>query len=82
MPIGWAVIENEQINLRSVSPTRRAAIVNFLVTDRGRYISNSTSDHEIEAMFSRDRRGATAVEVTIEVAARVDVTEECDGRNR
>jgi hypothetical protein len=64
---GWAVIECIGIDVRSVSPTRRAAIVNWLVT-RGRWISTSTTDEQIEDYWSEDRGEAEVVQVTVQTA--------------
>jgi hypothetical protein len=50
--IGWAVIEFNKIKIRTVSDTRRAAIVNFLVTERRVMILNDMTDEFIERMWS------------------------------
>lgn len=62
---GYAVVENGEINVRSVSPTRRAAMVNFLLTDRATMILNSMADPEIETIWDAKHRGAVIVPVKI-----------------
>ena len=57
---GYAIVENDVINVRSVSPTRRGAIVNFLITDCGLLVLNSAPDNAIELMWL-DRRGTAEV---------------------
>lgn len=65
MTIGWAVIDGHEIDVRTVSPTRRAAIVNWLVLS-GKMMLAHFSDESIE-MIWRDNRGSAQVsEVTIQ----------------
>lgn len=61
---GWAVIDCTRIDVSTVSPTRRAAIVNWLVTRAGRFISTSTTDEQIEAYWA-DREGVDVIPVTV-----------------
>ena len=63
---GFAVIEETGLDVRSVSPTRRAAIVNWLVTRAHRFISSSTSDQQIDAMWDSERGDAKVVAVSVE----------------
>jgi len=63
--VGWAVVEGGQIKLRTVSDTRRAAIVNFLVTDRDRMFFVHTTDEEIEREWWRLKGAAEIEYVTI-----------------
>jgi len=65
---GWAVITGDTIHVRTVSPTRRAAIVNFLVTERSMAIHYTHTDSQIEDWWSRYHGRAEAVEVTVAVA--------------
>ena len=62
---GFAVIEETGLDVRSVSPTRRAAIVNWLVTRTHRFISTSTSDEQIDAMWDVERGDAKVVAVSV-----------------
>lgn len=48
---GYAVITNDKIDMRTVSETRRAAIVNWIVVEGGRMVFNATTDEEIEQMW-------------------------------
>lgn len=64
--VGWAVIDNGDIKVRTVSDTRRAAIVNWLVTERSQFIYGSDSDEHIERLWWRLRTDEVDVEcVTI-----------------
>lgn len=62
---GWAVIECTGIDVRSISPTRRAAIVNWLVTRRGVGIYHTTTDDQIEGMWTAERGDADVKPVKI-----------------
>lgn len=48
---GWAVVRKGFIDVRTVADTRRAAIVNWLVTEAGTMITNMHSDEDIEAIW-------------------------------
>lgn len=60
--IGWAVIDNGDIRVKTISNTRRAAIVNWLVTERGCAIYGGTSDPQIERMWLAYRPDEVSVE--------------------
>lgn len=52
MTTGWAVVDEAgNIDIRTVSDTRRAAIVNWLVT-HGTMVFNHTTDEQIEDLWS------------------------------
>ncbi len=62
----YAVIVDEKIDVRTVSETRRAAIVNWLVVNCGCPIFASTTDEQIEEIW-KERSGdafVAAVEVS------------------
>ncbi len=63
--LGYAVIEHDIMLVTSVSDTRRAAIVNFLVVARGLMMTNSVSDEKIEALWKRVRLEAEVIPVKI-----------------
>lgn len=48
MTNGWAVKDPEGINIKTVSDTRRAAIVNWLVVEKGALATRTASDEDIE----------------------------------
>lgn len=49
---GWAVISPDgQLDVYTVSPTRRAAIINWLVRERRIMIYQHDSDEKIEALW-------------------------------
>ena len=62
---GWAVIEYGEINVRSISPTRRAAIVNWLCTEASAVLSNAATDIEIEELWATKRGTAVVGKVMI-----------------
>lgn len=62
---GWAIVERGVISVRSVSPTRRAAIVNFLIVSRTITVHNGMSDEFIEQLWNKHRHDAEPLEVTI-----------------
>jgi hypothetical protein len=62
---GWAIIECVGIDVRSISPTRRAAIVNWLVVRRNVYITTSWDDARIEHIWQSLKGEAEAVEVIV-----------------
>lgn len=61
----FAVIANEKIDVRTVSDTRRAAIVNWLVVDRGCPIFNSDTDEQIDHLWEQECGDATVAAVEI-----------------
>lgn len=63
--LGWAVIEGDAIKVRTVSDTRRAAIVNWLLTERRKLIVEGTSDGTIEHYWTENCGDARAVQVAI-----------------
>lgn len=62
---GWAIIECVGIDVRSVSPTRRAAIVNWLVTRKGLFVTTSWDDDRIDKAWDALRGEADAFEVIV-----------------
>ena len=63
--VGYAVIENGVISVRSVSETRRAAMVNFLATDRAFLAPNSMEDKAIETIWDACHGAAEIVPIKI-----------------
>jgi hypothetical protein len=47
----WGVIDDEGLKVRTVSDTRRAAIINWLVTEAGVLITSFHSDDQINAIW-------------------------------
>lgn len=62
---GWAIVDSTGINVRTVSDTRRAAVVNWLVVEKGVGVYNSTSDEQIELVWTQLRGASEVMEVTI-----------------
>jgi hypothetical protein len=49
---GWAVVTlSGNIFVKTISDTRRAAIVNWLVTEHRHLVMNSDTDEDIESMW-------------------------------
>jgi len=61
----WAVVINNQINVRSVSPTRIAAMVNYLCTDKGFIALNTTTDSQVEKLWQYHKGNAELKRVEI-----------------
>ena len=69
--MAWAVVERGAIDLRSVGPTRRSAIVNWLYTEKKVTILNTYNDELIEQTW-REWCGdaiCTTVEVSVSYAS-------------
>lgn len=47
---GWGVVENDSIDMRTVGPTRRSAIVNWLWV-HGVHVTKQHTDQHIDAMW-------------------------------
>ncbi len=62
---GYAVIGDSGIDVLTVSTTRRAAIVNWLVVNTRISIVNNTTDEQIERLWNEHSGGATVVTVDI-----------------
>ena len=69
MSKGWAVIENGSINVNTVSSTRRAAIVNWLVVSGRMMVAATADDHMIEQAWNA-MKGGRAIAAEIEVVSR------------
>lgn len=55
--VGWAVSDNSAIIVNTVSDTRRAAIVNWLVAGKNVMVYSETTDEQIDVMWNRYSRG-------------------------
>lgn len=64
---GWAVVDNGKILVDTVSSTRRAAIVNYLVVYKGIRIFDSYSDAKIEELWAGNKVSAAVQEVKIAI---------------
>ena len=62
---GWAVTENGTLKIRTVSDTRRAAIVNFLCTERHVLVLDDATDRQIEDKWQELRGKAEVLAVTV-----------------
>jgi hypothetical protein len=64
---GWAVVQNGELLVKTVSPTRRAAIVNWLVVEGGLFVQDAWSDAMIETAWEHAHsfKNAELAEVTI-----------------
>jgi hypothetical protein len=64
---GWGVVDHGGLNIRTVSDTRRAAIVNWLVTEAMLMISNGHTDDHINALWDASRGEASVRPVRLYV---------------
>lgn len=64
---GWGVVDHDGLNIRSVSDTRRAAIINWLVTQAHQFISSSHDDDHINALWDASRGEAMVRPVRLTV---------------
>lgn len=63
---GFAVLDDEGIDMRSVSDTRRAAIVNWLVAAKNVMVFTYDADAMIEQMWEREKGAAQVVPVSVQ----------------
>lgn len=68
MTEAWAVVLNREVNVRTVSPTRQAAIINWLVTDKHLMVLKGDTDETIESVWLRMRGDHEARQVLITLA--------------
>ena len=61
----WAVEENGVIDVKSVAPTRLAAIINFLCTERGWMARRETSNEFILTEWRIRKGAARALKVEV-----------------
>lgn len=66
-PNGWAVVEDGEIAVDTVSPKRRAAIVNWLYTRRKVMVMNYHSDEEIDKFWQEFKGDYQVAEVVISI---------------
>lgn len=62
---GWAVVDHDGISIRTVSDTRRGALVNWLC-DKGMLMLAHATDEQIENTWA-DRRQDTTICTTVEI---------------
>jgi hypothetical protein len=67
MARGWAIDERGEIIVKTVSPSRIGAMVNWLVASVGIAVSRGAADDLVEATFDSYalQAGARLIEVTI-----------------
>lgn len=64
----YAAVENGEVVVNSISDTRRAAMVNFLIVRRHIMVSNFTTTEEIVDLFTKHRRNAVIRSINVTVA--------------
>lgn len=57
---GWAIIDNGEINVATISPTRRGALVNWLVVRANVFVRHDHTYAQIESMWDERRFDAKA----------------------
>ena len=63
---GWGVLGDDGIDMRTVSDTRRAAIVNWLCATGACLVHRGTTDERIEQIWQQSRGTAEAVPVRVQ----------------
>ena len=66
---GYAILEHGEIKIRTVSDTRRAAIVNWLCAERHLLTLAVASDQSLEEMWQHNRGTAEAVRVVVQLSS-------------
>ena len=69
MTEGYAIKQYGEIDVRTVSPTERAAKVNWLVVDRKMLVTNSARDDQIERAWEHLSKEAFAECVRVKIEA-------------
>ena len=69
---GFAIIDARGIDIKTVSGTRRAAIVNWLVVEKGIFIYTQATDGLIEDLWTTHKGSADVAEVLVTVIGRVN----------
>lgn len=65
---GWAVVDvNSEIDARTVSPTRRAAIVNWLTVSCRLFITTRHTDDDIENIWNNYKGSVEVYQVTVKL---------------
>lgn len=67
--IGWAVRGPPGIYVKTISDTRRAAIINWLVTECRVLVRTYHSDDQIDAMWDQARAGASLDATRVKIFA-------------
>ncbi len=63
---GWAVRNEDEILVKTISDTARAAIINWLMTEARVMVMAGTPDDEIDRIFAQHHGKAKIVPVTIQ----------------
>lgn len=67
MELGWAVQDGRGcVLMRTVSDTRRAAIINWLCTEAGLLATQFARDEQVEQAWKAKRGAARAVQVSVQ----------------
>jgi hypothetical protein len=67
---GWAVVKDGKIDVRTVCETRRAALVNWLVTEKRLFVTVFDVDEQIEHWWAAHNDGAICTTVNVAVTPR------------
>lgn len=65
---GWAVVDGDVIDVKTVSPDRRSALVNWLVVQKNCLITTAMTDAEISMLWASNQGDAICTRVRIETA--------------
>jgi hypothetical protein len=65
---GWGVVDQNGISMKSVSETRRAALINWLAATNRAYITGIITDDALNALWEERRGDALVKRVRIYIA--------------
>jgi hypothetical protein len=63
--LAFAVVLNDQIDVKTVSPSYRAATVNWLVVNKGKMIYDHHTDEHIEGLWQRYKGRAVVEQIVL-----------------
>ena len=63
--LAFAVIVNQQIDVKTVSPSHQAAIINWLVVAKKIMIYDHTTDTQIEALWKKHKGRAVVEQIVL-----------------
>jgi hypothetical protein len=65
---GWGILDQNGISMKSVSETRRAALINWLAATNRTYITGVITDDALNSLWEERRGDALVMRVRIYVA--------------
>lgn len=69
---GFAILTDDGIDIRTVCETRRAAIVNWLVAERQKFIFKWHTDPDIKQLWDEEKGTAQVVPVSVQAVLQAE----------